>query len=221
MVYGFGDQQLAGGAQVKNSDLIGNRAMLYYQEPAITLQYAGFDLLDLLEFQTYRCCALLRERSNIWAKVEKMRRAMEEVGMPHQETNQFGRRDDFKLLEAADSDDFDRRCTEVARSGDYVAPTLQELFREAEAAGTSILVVEMPMSPTHLARFYAKPVWKEFRFKTRLAVERAGGAYLDASTWIPAEDDFGDHLHLSQSGAVRFSRLLALELMKRGRDTVQ
>lgn len=216
LVYGFGDQQMSSGAPLRNSDLIGNRAMLYYQEPDVALQYGGFDFLDLVEFQTYRCCALLRERSNIWAKVEKMRRAMQDVGMPHQETNQFGRKADFDLLEAANSSDFERRCQVVMRSGNFLAPALRELFREAKVAGSRILVVEMPMSPAHVARFYSEPIWKEYRLKTRSVVERSGGIYVDASTWIPEEEDFQDHIHLSRSGAARFSRLLAQELLQQG-----
>jgi len=218
LVYGFSDQQMTTEAPLKNSDLIGNHAMLYYQEPQLTLQYARFDFLDRVEFQTYRCCALLRERSNIWAKVEKMRRAMEEIGMPRQETNQFGRRADFDLLEYADPNEFVRRCSEVMRSGDFLSPVVQEIFREAEASGSRVTVVEMPMHPIHLTRFYDQAAWKQFRLQNRLAVEGAGAIYIDASRWIPEEGDFQDHLHLARSGAARFSRLLAEELMRLAQD---
>jgi len=216
LVYGFCDLQLTTGVPLKNSELIGNRAMLYYLEPQLTLRYGRFDLLNRLEFQTYRCCALLRERSNIWAKVEKMRRAMEEVGMPRQETNQFGRRADFNLLESADSNEFARHCREKMTSGDLLSPVLQELFQEAEASGSRITVVEMPMHPLHVSRFYGLAAWKEFRSQSRLAVERAGAVYIDGSGWVPDEGDFQDHLHLARSGAARFSRLLAEELLRRG-----
>ena len=218
LVYGFSDQQMTTGGPLKNSYLIGNHAMLYYQEPQLTLQYARFDLLDRLEFQICRCCALLRERGNIWAKVEKMRRAMEEVGMPPQETNQFGRRADFDLLESANPNEFARQCREKMSSGDFLSPVLQELFREAEARGSRITVVEMPMHPRHVSRFYDLAIWKEYRLQNRLAVERAGGVYLDASRWIPDASDYQDHLHMARSGAARFSRLLAEGLLRRGSD---
>jgi len=158
LVYGFSDQQMTTGGPLKNSYLIGNHAMLYYQEPQLTLQYARFDLLDRLEFQICRCCALLRERGNIWAKVEKMRRAMEEVGMPPQETNQFGRRADFDLLESANPNEFARQCREKMSSGDFLSPVLQELFREAEARGSRITVVEMPMRKSILRPGYMEGV---------------------------------------------------------------
>ena len=70
VIYGFFDQQMSSPLAEKNSELIGNHNMLYYQEPQLTLQYANFDLLDRLSFMVYRSSALLRERSAIWAKVD-------------------------------------------------------------------------------------------------------------------------------------------------------
>jgi hypothetical protein len=219
LVYGFSDQQMATEPPLKNSDLIGNRAMLYYDEPQLTLKYARFDGLEWLEFQTFRCCALFRERSAIWAKVEKVRRTMQEVGMPRQETNRFGRRADFDLLEAANTEQFVLRCREVMRSRDFLSPPLQELFKEARAHGSRVTVVEMPTHPLHLKRFYDQPIWEEFQRKNRAAIEEAGASYLDASRWVPDESDFQDHFHLSERGAAEFSRKLADELLRRG-DTL-
>lgn len=82
LIYGYFDQQMSVDAALKNADLIGNHSMLYYQEPELTLRYAHFDGFNRLAFQVYRCCALLRERSAIWAKVERLRRQIGAVGMP-------------------------------------------------------------------------------------------------------------------------------------------
>jgi hypothetical protein len=89
------------------------------------------------------------------------------------------------------------------------------LFKEAEAHGSRVTVVEMPAHPFHLKRFYSQAVWEEFRRRNRAAVERAGARYLNASRWVPDEGDFQDHLHLAPSGAARFSRLLAEQLLER------
>jgi hypothetical protein len=213
LVYGFADQQMSTEPPLKNSDLIGNRAMLYYDEPQLTLQYARFDWLDRIEFQTYRCCALLRERSNIWAKVEKMRRAMQEVGMPRQETNRFGRRADFNLLEATGPEQFGERCRTVIRSSDFISPALQELFKEAKGHGTRVMVVEMPATPLHVKRFYDQPMWEEYSVGNRAAFDRAGLAFIDASRWIPNANDFQDNFHLAATGASKFSRLLAEQIL--------
>jgi hypothetical protein len=151
MVYGFADQAMADNTPLMNSDLIGNRALLYYQEPQIAVRYARFNWADLISFQTDRCCALLRERGTIWAKVEKIRRAMGAYGMP--------------------------------------------------------------IHPSHVKAFYELPVWSEYRSATQRAIERIGDSYIDASHWIPEENEFQDHIHLNPSGAARFSHKLAEQLL--------
>jgi hypothetical protein len=214
IVYGFFDQQMAPEGALKNSDLIGNYAMLYYLEPRLALRYGRFDWLDRVEFQAFRCCALLQERGTIWSKVERLRRDMQEIGMPRAETNQFGRRADFNLLEFADTDKFALGCRDIMRSGDFLSPPIQELLREARDHGARVTVVEMPMHPFHLKQFYDQPIWDAFRVQNRAAVEHAGASYVDGSHWIPNAADYQDHLHLSESGAVLFSQRLAEELLK-------
>jgi len=213
LIYGFFDQQMSENVPLKNADLIGNHAMLYYAEPQLTLRYARFSWMDLVAFQTDRCCALLRERGNIWAKVEKMRRAMEGIGMPHRATNQFGRPEDFDLLEFGSPEEFIRRCQEVMQAGSFLSPPMRELFKEANAQGVQITVVEMPMHPWHVKTFYDLPAWEEFRRGNRQAVGRFGASYIDASQWLPDESDFQDHIHLGHSGAVKFSQMLAERLL--------
>ena len=214
LIYGFFDQQLSDDVPLKNSDLIGNHAMLYYAEPQLAVRYAQFSWMDLVAFQTYRCCAMFQERGNIWAKVEKMRRAMASVGMPRQATNQFGRPEDFDLLEFVSPEEFSKRCRDVMRAGTFLSPPIQGLFQEANAKGVKITVVEMPMHPWHVKTFYDLPAWEEFRRLNRQAVERSGAAYLDASHWIPEETKFQDHIHLGPSGAAQFSRMLAERLIQ-------
>ena len=213
VIYGFFDQQMSADLAGRNSDLIGNRSMLYYQEPQLTLRYARFDLFDRLSFQVCRSSALLRERSTIWTRVEGLRRMMGSVGMPPQETNSFGRRADFALLEAPDTHIFVEACQKVIQAGDFLAAPVQEMLREAREHGAKVIVVEMPMHPDHVRRFYSEPVWRTFRARTRAAVESAGAAYLDASAWIPDGHLFADPLHLSKEGGIQFSRLLARRLI--------
>jgi len=213
LVYGFFDQQMSDDMPLENSNLIGNHAMLYYEEPQIVVRYARFDLMNLITFQAYRCCAVFRERGTIWARVEKLRRAMAAVGMPRQETNRFGRAEDFDLLESVSPQAFTQRCNQVLQTGQMLSPRIQEMFQEAGARGVKIIVVEMPLHSWHVKTFYELPVWSEFRRATRQAVERAGASYIDASHWIPEESQFDDHVHLGPSGAVRFSRLLAERLL--------
>ncbi len=214
VVYGFYDQQLALAPPARNADLIGNRSLLYYLEPQVALQYAGFDPPNRLAFQVYRCCALLRDRSAIWAKVEKLRRRIQEIGMPRQETNKFGRVADFSAMEAASIDTFVRQCQQVIQSRAFLSAPIQALLQQARAQGANVVVVEMPMTHLHVASFYDQPVWEQYSTKSREAVEREGATFLDASRWIPEDSLFADHVHLTDNGAVKFSRLLASYLIK-------
>jgi len=213
LVYGFFDQQLASNVAVKNSEIIGNHSMLYYLEPELTLRYAGFDLCDRLLFRAYSSLALLRERGAIWAKVERLRRTMASVGTPGEQTNQFGRAADFALLEANDSRAFRLSCERVIRSNQFLSAPVAALFRQALQQGSMVVVVEMPMHPEHIKRFYDQPIWADFRTKTRQYVERTGASYLNASTWIQDKSMFEDHLHLSAAGAHDFSQRLAEYLL--------
>jgi hypothetical protein len=213
LIYGFFDGQMADDTPLKNSDLIGNHTMLYYQEPQLTLQYAHFDPINRFAFEVYRCCALLRERSFIWAKVEKLRRAIGAFGMPSEETNQFGRTADFSLLEATDPLTFARICLRTLQSRRLLSPPILELLWEARDHGTKVVVVEMPMHPSHRERFYAQPIWSTFREKSRTAVEEAGAIYVNASDWITDAHLFSDLLHLSKSGGTEFSFHLARHLL--------
>lgn len=214
LVYGYFDQQMADDVVSSDADIIGNRAMLYYQEPSLTRQYARFDLLNRLYFEVHRSSALMRERSNLWARVERMRRRMSAVGMPPEATNQFGRRADFDLLESRDASAFERACERVLQSGAVLAPPVEALITETRAGGARVLVVEMPMHPLHVSRFYALPAWTAFRTRTRAAVEMAGGSYLDAGAWLPHAELYDDHLHLSAEGASLFSEQLARHLAR-------
>jgi hypothetical protein len=209
VMYGFFDSQLSDDPPLKNADILGNHNMLYYQEPAVTLQYAQFDRVNRIAFEVFRRSALLRERSSIWARVERFRRQLESFGMPAQETNEFGRKSDFALLEAADTNAFNSRCEEIVESGKFLSPPIEALLDEARQHGTRVIFVEMPMHPSHLQRFYSQPVWESFRAKTRAAVEAEGARYLDASGWVRESKLFEDPLHLSGEGAKEFSRRLA------------
>lgn len=214
IVYGFFDNQMSSDILGRNSDLVGNHSMLYYLEPQLTLRYGRFDVVDRLWFQIYRSNALLRERSAIWTKVERLRRFIGGFGMPAQDINRFGRKDDFSLLEPKDTQTFVRACDDAIRGGEYISAPVRRLLMEAREHRTKVLVVEMPMHPNHLRRFYAQESWTRLITRTRAAVEDAGASYLDASTWIPDASLFEDALHLSKEGGRAFSRRLAQELLR-------
>jgi hypothetical protein len=188
--------------------------MLYYVEPRLVLKYVRFNSIELFEYHTYRFNDLLIERSAIWARVERLRRKMGEIGMPTQATNQFGRVADFDLLEASSQDEFVRQCREALQAEAPFSGPVQALLDQAREHGTKVILVEMPIHPNHVSKFYSQPVWRELRARIREAGQNRGATYLDASQWMPRPDQFADHLHLSDAGATEFSAKLAHWMLK-------
>jgi hypothetical protein len=209
LVYGFFDFQLMTDVPQKNSDLFGNRAMLYYVEPEVVLKYAHFDPVETIGYQTYRLSDLLIERAAIWAKVEKLRRKLSEIGMPSQATNQLGRVSDFDLLEPSSQDTFIRECNKAFQSTTVFSAPVEALLSQARQSGARVILIEMPMHPNHLAKYYSQPEWQKLRERIREAAESRGVGYLDASHWIQQAERFEDHLHLSEAGAKQFSQMMA------------
>ena len=216
IAYGFFDQQLAIDLPKSNADLTGNHSMLYYDQPQVTLRYAPFSLLDKLEFQIYRSSSLLTERGALWAKVERLRRSMSEIGMHHEATNQFGRKADFQLLEATSPEAFAQLCRQIIQSGSFLSAPVVDLLQQAHARGAKVVVVAMPLPSLHVAKFYDLPVWQEFVTKTRAVLELHGASFLDVSRKIPDDRLYQDNLHLAGPGAARFAELLADYLIHAG-----
>ena len=212
MVYGFFDHQMAEDFVRSNAEIIGNHNVLYYLEPEVALRLLPFGWWDRLLFAVCRRSALLSERSVMWSKVERMRRSMDELGMPAKSTDAFGRTADFTTLEAGSSRAFVLRSEAILRSGILLAEPVRDLFSTAAEAGARIVVVEMPMHPSHLRTYYSQPVWREYRARTREAVLRSGATYLNASDWVSDSNLFADNLHLTKHGAQFFSDRLGAYL---------
>jgi hypothetical protein len=206
VVYGFYDFQLTAPDRFAIRDLIGNRAMLYYIEPFYARRFYSLSLHDDLQFRAMHSFPMFADRGAIWAKVEILRRAIAQQGMPAQRSNRFGRAADFSLLESDNGSDFHRTCE--ASMNLPLAPPVSELLRQARDAGLTIAVVEMPMRRAHRNLFYDTTWWAQYVGHIRTLLEPYGVVYVDASHWIDDDSLFADPLHLSEQGAAQFSQRL-------------
>ena len=210
IVYGFYDLQLSTPIRLTTHELIGNRAMLYYLEPEYGRQFYYLSLHDRIEFEMMRHSPMMVDRSAFWAKVERLRRDVGQQGMPVELVNQFGRAEDFSLLEWSSAENFAKAC-EAATAEDLIAPVL-EIARQGSASGAKVVFVEMPMRPVHARTFYDTPALQQYREHVRSIVQPMGVEYIDASHWIGDSALFADALHLSPEGATQFSQRLGEEL---------
>ena len=96
---------------------------------------------------------MLVERSSLWDKVELFRRHIDDIGMPKQKVNRFGRVADFNALEASDVPSFTQRCETIIQSrGGFSAP-IQAMIKLAHQHGASIFAgrnAHVAQTPRHL-----------------------------------------------------------------------
>ena len=210
IVYGFYDLQLTEPEIFRTSDLFGNHAMLYYTEPAFGVRFFRQSFHDRVEFVLMRHIPMIVERGAIWAKVERFRRKLAELGMGKERNNRFGRVGDFSLLEAPEASRFASDCASANTRSLNIA--VNEMIRESSERGIRVVFVEMPMHPYHVRTFYDLPEWKEYTAGVRISLASQNVEFIDASSWIASEQDFADHLHLSPRGASEFSERLGNQL---------
>jgi len=211
--YGFIDTQMTDSLDGSWTALIGNRAMAYYVSRDVAERfYAADDPLRVLSMRLASRIPLLVERHTIWAKVERLRRFLGEIGMPKKETNQFGRAEDFALLEAA-PEEFRDLCKQVVAERMPLAAPIAALLADARQKRSSITIVEMPLPTAHRRCYYEMPEWIAYRAYVQQLIHEAGGRYINAAVWI-ADDGFTDRLHLNTRGARDFSSRLAGDSVK-------
>ena len=210
VMYGFFDFQLMQPPQTSLHELIGNRAMLYYFEPDVAARYYQWPPGDRLAFHITRFFPAIEERGAVWAKVEMLRRRFSGLGMPAQQNNQFGRTQDFALLEADSPAQFARECDQAVAARRELSQPVLDMIRLTREHGARMVMIEMPMSPTHIERYYSTPSWQHYRAYLKELLAAHGADLVSAGDWVPEDRLFADHLHLSPEGSIVFSRRLAL-----------
>jgi hypothetical protein len=212
VMYGFFDLQLMEAPHTSLGELIGNRAMLYYFEPDVAARYYQWPLGDRLAFHLTRLFPAIEERGALWAKVEKLRRRLSGMGMPAQQTSQFGRAQDFALMEADNPALFARQCDAAVATRRELSRPVLDMISLTREHGARIVMIEMPMSPSHVERYYSTASWQRYREYLKELLASHGADFVSASDWIPEDRLFADHLHLSPEGSIVFSRKLAVAL---------
>lgn len=214
LVVGFYDFQLTAGDHSHVADLKGNRMVGIdhrFSEAEVVDAY-GFGAADRAELALTRAFPMAANRATAWKYVELLRRSMASFGMPKVATNSMGRVDDFAALEAGSTQLFDAQAEAFLADPERFNASYEAIFAQARRAKMDVAIVAMPMSPYHLAQFYARPLWGQYRNALEQLAAKRGIRVIDASRWLLAEGDFVDHLHLTQEAAREFSARLGKEL---------
>ncbi|HWD92001.1 MAG TPA: SGNH/GDSL hydrolase family protein [Verrucomicrobiae bacterium] len=212
VIYGFFDDQLNAAPDGKWEDLIGNRAFSYYFPREAAEFYTPHSRIGEWRLEATERIPMVAERSSLWDRVELLRRRLDEIGMPPQKVNRFGRVGDFNALEAKDVPSFTQRCEAILHGQKGFSAPIQAMIDMAHQHGAEFFFVEMPMSPRHRETFYSLPVWREMRAHLQALASRQNTTYIMASDWVPEGTNFEDTVHLNEQGARCFSARLATAL---------
>lgn len=214
VIYGFFDDQLNAAPDGAWEDLIGNRAFSYYFPKEAATFYTPNSRLGEWRLEMTERVPMLAERSSLWDRVELLRRQLDEIGMPKQKVNRFGRVGDFDALEAKDVPSFVQRCGAIVKVRKGFSPPIQAMIDLAHEHGAKFFFVEMPMSPRHRETFYSLPVWTEMRAHLQKLAQAQQATYITASDWVRDGANFEDTVHLNEQGARSFSAQLGMALSR-------
>jgi hypothetical protein len=219
LVYGFFDDQLIAPTRGDWADLVGNRAFSYYFPDEAAEFYGPGSWLKKWEMRIIGHIPMLAERSSFWGKVELLRRDIEDIGMPKQQTTRYGRVKDFAALEAEDLPSFNRRCEAILSRGAGFSPAIRKIIELARQHGITFILLEMPMPSRHREIFYSSPAWRQMRTYLQALAQQSNAAYICASDWVADDKDFEDATHLNEQGAKQFSVKLAQALSRTNFDS--
>jgi len=122
------------------------RVLFYFPDDAAAL-YSPDSSLKKWQLRIIGHIPMLAERSSFWGKVELLRRGIEDIGMPKQQTTRYGRVQDFAALEAADLPSFNQRCHAILSQRTGFSPAIRQIIELAQQHGITIIFLEMPCLP--------------------------------------------------------------------------
>lgn len=218
VIYGFFDDQLVAPVRGSFSDLVGNRALSYYFADEAAALYAPGSWLKKWQMRLVSHVPMLCERSSLWTRIERLRRRLEDVGMPRHAVNRYGRVEDFAALEAKDVPAFNARCEGVLRAQPGFSAPIRQMVELCRRHGIQLVLVEMPMPSHHRDAFYALPAWKNVRLHLQTLARQNEAAYICAADWVTDDANFEDATHLNERGARLFSARLAASVASVMRD---
>ena len=158
---------------------------------------------DLRKWLTNGACELLNRPSSVY---ESSRKALEERK----------KRDPFGSLSVAKtgSIEVDSRPQEKRFNDEFLF--FERLLGLCKKEGIALIVIDMPMGETYAAK--VPPALRE-RYPSLIVsmCKNYGAFYLDFNRpgWFEAKD-FRDSIHLSETGSLRFTALVAEQLFKHG-----
>jgi hypothetical protein len=208
VVLGFHDLHLEGLKLSKWSDLTGPTNVGYFVNAERMHTIYGLDWAEAIKVALSRQVPMLVRRSNLWARVEMLRRSLSVIGMPPRSAEE-SERSFYPYLET-ERESVHALMATLCR-GD-LSLVMQRMIKGCSATGAELVVTEMPLLPSRVKLCTGDARWQQYRETRAAQLSRSGALYLRGFEWSGNEGDFEDPVHMTPDMAARFSKHLALIL---------
>ncbi|HEY4359150.1 MAG TPA: hypothetical protein VGN16_25610 [Acidobacteriaceae bacterium] len=214
LVVGFFDFQLTEDVHLRPMELTGTHMIAV--DPRFPVSEVApiyhLDRTEQAQLRLLRAFPLAANRMNAWKYVELLRRRLGDMGATAHATNDMGRVEDFAALEAGSDADFDRQAHDFLQNPTHFSASYERVFADAARHNMKVVLVAMPASPAHSERFYTRASWSAYFARIRALAEQRGFIVIDATSWMPRQDEFSDVLHMTFPASSEFSYRLGKEL---------
>ena len=209
LFYGFFDTQLTDKSLINWQSLVGNRTITLKTDLNLALKLSDHtNFINVVQLQILSKIPLFYERLAIWAKVEKARRKVGDIGRNSTETARFGRKEDFQLLEPKNSLAFENELKKLLFNKVKLSKPILDIISQSKIHQNKAVFLVMPMTSAHRTKFNNSDSWNSYLDQITEVLAKQDVRLINCLDWI---DDslFEDHLHLSAQGAKVFSTRLA------------
>jgi hypothetical protein len=214
VVLGFHDLHLEGNGAPTWSSLSGAMNLIYFVPHERAQQVYQLSTAESLKVRLTRYMPMLVRRANLWVRVEQLRRSLGEIGMSAVQSTADGHEGDFKFYPYLESE---REAAHEVMRGIVkpqmpFSPGLRRIVSACRQHGSSLVVMEMPLSSDRVAVCEEDERWQDYRTARAEHLKQAGVTVMSALKWSLTSDDFADPVHLKPEAAARFSIHLAKTL---------
>ena len=204
VVIGFMDFQLTVTDTTHPMDILGSSVIVFDKRVSVSdaANAYNFGMLDRLQFALLRSLPILAYRGNAWKYVEVLRRKMSGMGMPPT-------KEEFADLEMANLAAFDREAQTFATNPAHLNNPMERILQDSKKHGYNVILVLMPVSPSHVAKYYTRPSWIAYEAALKNLSRERGLAFVDGTGWFNRPEDFKDKLHLRVTPNLHLTECLA------------
>jgi hypothetical protein len=204
VVIGFLDFQLTASNTNHPMDIMGSSVIVFDKRISVSdaADAYSFGPLDRLQFAVIRSLPVLAYRGNAWKYVEMLRRKMSGMGMPPT-------KEEFAALEMENLADFDREAQTFAANPRRLNNPMERILQDSKSHGYNVILVLMPVSPSHISKYYTRPSWISYEAALRSFSRERGLTFVDGTSWFDRPEDFKDKLHLLVTPNLHLTECLA------------